>query len=182
MNFSTLFFVFAFLPVSLILYLICPRVCKNALLVLISFVFYAWGSPIALLLLLCVTVFNYCISRARSWISVGDYVSALSALNAVSEYQRGAQWYYLAAIANFSLGNRVLGYEQINRACALDPDNAEYQHIKAQIEHGAGAYSDTQRHMHFTGADASRACCGMCLAYNASRLFCGNGLPFCLFC
>lgn len=63
MNFSTLFFVFAFLPVSLILYLICPRVCKNALLVLISFVFYAWGSPIALLLLLCVTVFNYCISR-----------------------------------------------------------------------------------------------------------------------
>ena len=41
MNLSTLFFVFAFLPVSLILYLVCPRVCKNALLVLISFVFYA---------------------------------------------------------------------------------------------------------------------------------------------
>lgn len=39
MNLSTLFFVFAFLPVSLILYLVCPRVCKNALLVLISFVF-----------------------------------------------------------------------------------------------------------------------------------------------
>mgnify|MGYP000825812506 CR=1 FL=1 len=46
MNLSTLFFVFAFLPVSLILYLVCPRVCKNALLVLISFVFYAWGSPV----------------------------------------------------------------------------------------------------------------------------------------
>ena len=120
--------------------------------------------------------------RARSWISVGDYVSALSALNAVSEYQRSAEWYYLAAVANFSLGNRVLGYEQINRACALDPDNAEYQHIRAQIERGAGDYSDAQRHMHFTGTDASRACCGMCLAYNASRLFCGSGLPFCLFC
>ncbi|MFR7745171.1 MAG: hypothetical protein ACLU3I_19460 [Acutalibacteraceae bacterium] len=51
MNLSTLFFVFAFLPVSLILYLVCPRVCKNALLVLISFVFYAWGSPAYLLLL-----------------------------------------------------------------------------------------------------------------------------------
>ena len=56
MNLSTLFFVFAFLPVSLILYLVCPRVCKNALLVLISFVFYAWGSPAYLLLLLLVTV------------------------------------------------------------------------------------------------------------------------------
>ena len=52
MNLSTLFFVFAFLPVSLILYLVCPHVCKNALLVLISFVFYAWGSPVYLLLLL----------------------------------------------------------------------------------------------------------------------------------
>ena len=55
MNLSTLFFVFAFLPVSLILYLVCPRVCKNALLVLISFVFYAWGSPVYLLLLLLLT-------------------------------------------------------------------------------------------------------------------------------
>ena len=36
-------FVFAFLPVSLILYLVCPRVCKNALLVLISFVFLCMG-------------------------------------------------------------------------------------------------------------------------------------------
>ena len=63
MNFSTLFFVFVFLPVSLILYLICPRVCKNALLVLVSFCFYAWGQPLHLLLLLLVTVFNYCVAR-----------------------------------------------------------------------------------------------------------------------
>ena len=63
MNLSTLYFVFAFLPVSLILYLLCPRVCKNALLILVSFLFYAWGSPVYLLLLLLVTVFNYCIGR-----------------------------------------------------------------------------------------------------------------------
>ena len=63
MNFSTLFFVFVFLPASLILYLICPRVCKNALLVLVSFCFYAWGQPLHLLLLLLVTVFNYCVAR-----------------------------------------------------------------------------------------------------------------------
>lgn len=63
MGISTLFFVFAFLPISLLLYLICPRVCKNALLVLLSFLFYAWGSPVYLLLLLLVTAFNYCIAR-----------------------------------------------------------------------------------------------------------------------
>lgn len=63
MNLSTLFFIFAFLPVSLLLYTLCPRVCKNVLLVLISFVFYAWGNPVYLLLLLLVTIFNYCICR-----------------------------------------------------------------------------------------------------------------------
>ena len=78
MNLSTLFFVFAFLPVSLILYLLCPRVCKNALLILVSFLFYAWGSPVYLLLLLLVTVFNYCIGR-----DIG---------NRVESEQRGAKF------------------------------------------------------------------------------------------
>ena len=119
--------------------------------------------------------------RARSWIAVGDYVSALSALNAVPEYQRSAQWYYLAAVSNFSVGNRVLGYEQINRACAMEPDNAEFQHIKAQFESGGAAYTEAQSGMHFSG-DMSRACCGMCLACNAVQLFCGGGWPICLFC
>ena len=113
--------------------------------------------------------------------AVGDYVSALSALNAVPEYQRSAQWYYLAAVANFGVGNRVLGYEQINRACAMEPDNAEFQHIKAQFESGGAAYTEAQSGMHFSG-DMSRACCGMCLACNAVQLFCGGGWPICLFC
>lgn len=119
--------------------------------------------------------------RVRSWISMGDYVSALSALNGVAEYQRSAEWYYLAAVANFGVGNRVLGYEQINRACAMDPSNAEYQHIKAQFERGGAEYRNAQRHMHF-GGDAGNACCGMCLAYNAARCVCGSGWPVCLFC
>ena len=78
MNLSTLFFVFAFLPVSLIRSLLCPRVCKNALLSLVSFLFYAWGSPVYLLLLLLVTVFNYCIGR-----DIG---------NRVESEQRGAKF------------------------------------------------------------------------------------------
>lgn len=120
--------------------------------------------------------------RARSWIAAGEYISALSALNAVPEYQRTGQWYYLAAVANYSVGNRVLGYEQINRACTMEPDNAEFQHMKMQIERGSTGYRDTRSHMHFGGMDAGRACCGMCLAYHASQFICGNGLPFCLFC
>lgn len=63
---------------------------------------------------------------ARRYIFVQEYERALRTLNAVPESQRTAQWYYLAAVANTNLGNRVLGYEQITRACAMDPANAEY--------------------------------------------------------
>lgn len=76
MELSTLFFVFAFLPASLVLYMLCPRVCKNALLVIISFLFYAWGSPVQLLLLLLVTAFNYCIHRDIASRVEGSFVGA----------------------------------------------------------------------------------------------------------
>ncbi len=59
MLFSSVFFLFAFLPVSLIVYYLCPRAAKNAVLVLLSLVFYAWGGPKDLVLL--------CLTALMSW-------------------------------------------------------------------------------------------------------------------
>lgn len=123
------------------------------------------------------------LSRARMWAAMGDYVSALSALNAVPEYQRTAAWYYLAAICNTNLGNRVLGYEQINRACNMDPDNAEYQRVKAQIESSGSAYQDSRNGFHFTSRSAGDVCCTVCAAYSLAQVFCGGRMwPLCFFC
>ena len=63
MNFNELFFLFIFLPLGLLLYYIAPKGIKNLLLVLISFLFYAWGSPVYLLILLFSTLFNYFAGR-----------------------------------------------------------------------------------------------------------------------
>lgn len=53
MVFSSLTFVFLFLPIVLILYFIMPnRQMKNLLLMLASFLFYAWGEPIYIVLML----------------------------------------------------------------------------------------------------------------------------------
>ena len=61
MAFSTLIFLFAFLPVSLILYHIMPaRTPKNAILLVLSLVFYAWGAPEYFVILLFSVLFNYC--------------------------------------------------------------------------------------------------------------------------
>ncbi len=59
MSFSTLFFLFVFLPVSLILYYVFPKRLRNIPLVVLSLVFYAWGSPVYLILLLLSMAFNY---------------------------------------------------------------------------------------------------------------------------
>ena len=59
MIFSSTFFLCVFLPVTLILYYILPFRFKNALLLLASLVFYAWGEPVYVLLMMFSIVFNY---------------------------------------------------------------------------------------------------------------------------
>lgn len=59
MSFGSVFFLFAFLPVSLLLYFITPKRLKTVTLVLISLVFYAWGTPQYIVLMLFSVVFNY---------------------------------------------------------------------------------------------------------------------------
>ena len=122
------------------------------------------------------------IRRAMAFLRMGDYMSALSLLNTMPSAERTAQWYYLAAICNTNLGNRVLGFEQISRACQMDPGNMDYQRVRAQIERSADAYDQNRQNMHYGQVDLSRACCGLCLAYNAASFLCGRSwLPF-LFC
>lgn len=59
MAFGNIYFLFAFLPISLILYFITPKKLKTLMLVLISLVFYAWGNPKYILLMAFSVVFNY---------------------------------------------------------------------------------------------------------------------------
>lgn len=60
MVFSSLVFLCIFLPVVLVLYYVLPGIrLKNALLILASLFFYAYGEPVYVLLMLFSTVINY---------------------------------------------------------------------------------------------------------------------------
>ena len=59
MVFSSLLFLFLFLPAVLILYSIAPKRCKNLVLFLVSLIFYAWGEPVYFVLMLFSTVVDY---------------------------------------------------------------------------------------------------------------------------
>ena len=59
MVFTELSFLFVFLPVVLAVYYLCPTKIKNLILVLASLVFYAWGEPKYVLVMLASIVINY---------------------------------------------------------------------------------------------------------------------------
>ena len=52
MVFSSLLFLFRFLPLVLILYFAAPRPLRNLVLLLVSLVFYAWGEPVYVILMI----------------------------------------------------------------------------------------------------------------------------------
>ena len=70
MVFSSLTFLQGFLPLCLLTYFISPRKCKNLVLLLFSLVFYAWGEPIYVSLMIFSTLLDYTcgrlVERARS--------------------------------------------------------------------------------------------------------------------
>ena len=63
MVFSSLLFLLAFLPLNLLLYyLVKPIKVKNAVLLVFSLVFYAWGEPVYVLILLGMSLFSWLFS------------------------------------------------------------------------------------------------------------------------
>lgn len=59
MVFSGIPFLFFFLPICLLLYYIVPNRAKNPVLLLFSIVFYAWGEPVYIFLMLATSLLSY---------------------------------------------------------------------------------------------------------------------------
>lgn len=63
MVFSSTVFLLIFLPVVAGIYFLCPRKARNTVLLLFSLVFYGWGEPKYILIMLFSTVFDYTNAR-----------------------------------------------------------------------------------------------------------------------
>lgn len=59
MLFSSIVFLFTFLPVTLLVYHLVPDKMKNIVLLICSLVFYAWGEPVYVILMILSILFNY---------------------------------------------------------------------------------------------------------------------------
>ena len=112
---------------------------------------------------------------AEQYIRVRRYAEAINTLNNATT--RNARWYYLSALANDGLGNRVTALEHIKKAVSMEPDNYEYLQTLSMMERGESAYrqqagSYRTFHMGRTGLGS------LCLCYLA-QMFCCRGFFCC---
>lgn len=88
MVFSSLLFLFRFLPAVLIVYYIAPRPLRNLVLFLFSLIFYAWGEPVYILLMLTSILVSYtggiCIARFQQAGRPGAAKGALIVSSSIS--------------------------------------------------------------------------------------------------
>lgn len=86
MLFSSLIFLFLFLPITIGLYLMIPKIGKNTVLILASLLFYAWGGVSYLLILVLSILLNHAIaiginkctdSRRKRWLTAGVILNVL---------------------------------------------------------------------------------------------------------
>lgn len=83
MVFANLLFIYLFLPLNILLYFLSKKIVwRNLVLVAFSFVFYAWGEPVWVMLLLFSASFDYMhgrmIERYRgTWLAKAAVVSSL---------------------------------------------------------------------------------------------------------
>ena len=59
MVFSSLVFLFLFLPIVLALYYLTPKRFRNVTLFAVDLVFYAWGEPVFVILMMVSIIINY---------------------------------------------------------------------------------------------------------------------------
>ena len=60
MVFSSLIFIFIFLPIVLVAYYVSPKKLRNTIILLASLVFYAWVEPVYIVLIIVSIFINYC--------------------------------------------------------------------------------------------------------------------------
>ena len=63
MLFSSITFLFLFLPIVMAVYYIVPGRGKNIVLLIASLFFYAWGEPVYVVLMILSILFNYFCGR-----------------------------------------------------------------------------------------------------------------------
>lgn len=104
-------------------------------------------------------------SQARQYIFNGDYISAERILDSAPLQSRNAEWNYLKGCIAMKRQYYTQAHSYLQRACTMDPTNAEYRSVYNQLLNAQSQYGgfNTTR----TGGECST--CDIC-----SSLLCAD--------
>lgn len=109
----------------------------------------------------------------RRYIQAGQYAQALNMLNALP--RNSGEWYYLDALANMGMGNRMAALNDARQAVSLEPGNLEYRQLLSQLEGGAQSYRTQGGHYGFPEVLCGNPCLSCCLANALCNCLCNCG-------
>ena len=102
---------------------------------------------------------------AESFINAGQFDQAIHILNTVASQSRDSEWYYLSAVANYSVGNRITAMQHAQAAVRLAPDNYRYTNFYNRIRHDSENYRHTVSFSNFVSlGGVSKLFAGICVA------------------
>jgi molecular chaperone DnaJ len=93
---------------------------------------------------------------ASNYIRSGSWEEALHVLSEITE--RDGQWYYLSALANGGIGNRVTAMNHAQEAVRQDPNNQEYRSLLARYQQGNFSYQQARQDHGFTVMNNNPMC------------------------
>ncbi len=95
MLFSSIPFLYYFLPVTLFAYYLAPEKCKNFILLIASLIFYGWGEPRFVFVLISATILGYVFglligkSEGTKWSKVFLILSVISSVGMLLYFKLG---------------------------------------------------------------------------------------------
>ncbi len=84
MVFSSLIFLYFFLPLVLLIYYIAPKSTKNIILLISGVVFYAWGEPVYVFLMLLTTLIDYTAGRIIDKYDYDDKIRRIALIGSIA--------------------------------------------------------------------------------------------------
>lgn len=113
-------------------------------------------------------------STAEHFINSNQFQAALHVLSEVESSKRTAEWYYLSALANYGIGNKITAIEHMRKAVQTEPSNMGYQQTMQRMQNGSHIYRQGGGGFHTVNVNPGQICLTLC----CTQMFC----RFCIGC
>lgn len=94
----------------------------------------------------------------RAAINAGDYRGAESMLNRIPQTSRAGEWFFLKGCIFVQRGYYFEAMRYLDRACELDPHNAEYSRLRDNLRVQSQSYGNQSAHRGGGSCDMCDVC------------------------